>query len=122
MKLQELLGNNSPDGYCLECGKPFWFSYGVVEKTKSKKFCCKKCWQRTHYRKNPEKAKEYSKRWCKNNPEKHREALRLWRKRNLKKARKYGREYARKWRIQNPKKYKAILMRYKLKKAGRKKR
>jgi len=46
--------------------------------------------------KDPEKAREYHRKWRKENPEKHREASRKWRAANT--------EYGKKWRKENPEK------------------
>lgn len=44
MTLAELLKDNTPDGYCKECGKPFWFSFiDSHRKIRRKKFCNKEC-------------------------------------------------------------------------------
>jgi hypothetical protein len=81
--------------YCTKCKKYKDLNNFYKDKNHKDGLCseCKKCCykrNKLYYKNNPEKVKEYSKKWYINNIEKHKGRSKKWRKNHLKKVKEYN--------------------------------
>jgi hypothetical protein len=80
--LKEVLNDNAPDGYCVECRKPFWVPYYMRNRLPAKKYCSRKCYKkvrrRVDYNTNRERELVRMRRWQEQNKIKFKERQNKW--------------------------------------------